>query len=93
MVSDHDLRIPASSDENSINTTRQGCGKDVGDLESNEERECYHNWSVSSIRVILGIRDKQVDVANKGTGVANEQSSKGEDRANETILLKTLAKK
>lgn len=82
----HDLRIPAGSNKNGIDTTSQRGREDVRNLEADQERIGHDNGCESPVAVVWRVSLQEVEVSKEGTCIANEDGTKGENRADKTVL-------
>lgn len=92
VIADHDLGIPTGGDKNRLDTARDGCRKNIGNLESNEERKRQDDGGEAASLVVGGFGNLEVDVGEQGASVADGQGSKGKDGSNKTFLHHELAK-
>jgi hypothetical protein len=86
VVSDHDLRIPASSNKKGVDTTTKWGCKYVSNLEANQERICHNNGSKSSVTIIWGVGLKKIQVSKEGACITDEEGTEGEYRPYKTVL-------
>lgn len=88
VIAPHDLGVPTSSDKDGLDTAGNRCGKDVCDLEADEERKGHDDGGVLAIVVVGGVGEVEVEVGQKGTGVCDEEGAEGKDGSDETVLHK-----
>lgn len=86
VVVDHDLRVPASSHKDGIDTARNRRGKDVCDLEADQESKGDNDRRKSSILVVARVGEEQVQVRKKPASKANKHGTKRENRSEEAFL-------
>lgn len=86
MISHQDFWVPSTRHKYSVDTATQWSGKDIADLETNQERERNHDGCVSSIRVVGWFREDEIAVCKKGTGVGDECGANGKDRTDQTFV-------
>lgn len=75
MVGGHDLGIPACSDEDRVDPTRQGRREDVRNLEADEESKSEDEWRVLPIVIVRWLGEEQIQVSKKGAGVCDEDTT------------------
>lgn len=86
VVLDEDLRVPAGSDEDGLNTARDGGREDVGNLEADEEGKGENHGGKTTALVVLGLGNLEVDICEQGACVADKQSTEREHGANQAFL-------
>lgn len=88
VIADHHFGVPSSRHEDRINTTAQGCGKDVANLQADEESKGYDNDRVLAVRVIGRVGELKVQVRKQSGGETDKGGTEGEDWTNQTLVDK-----
>jgi hypothetical protein len=84
------FRIPGHGDKDRIETTAQGGGENITDLESNQEREGDHDRCVGAIRVVCRRCEDEVEVGQQCASIGDECSSHGEHRPDQALVDKRI---
>lgn len=63
MLVHHDSGVECCCNEDGVDAARNGCDKDLTDLQTNQESECYNNRREATISVVFGIGEDQVEVS------------------------------
>lgn len=92
VVPHEDLGVPRRGDEDGVDAARDGRREDVCDLQADEEGEEHDDSRPAAVAVVLGLREEEVEVREEGAGVGDEQTTKGQDGADEAFLKLGLAK-
>lgn len=88
VVAPHDLRIPTGSNKDGLDTARNRGRKDVGDLESDEERERHDDCCVLTVTVVRGVGEVQVEVGQETASVCDEEAAERKNGSDEAVLHK-----
>lgn len=88
VIAPHDLGVPTSSDKDGLDTAGNRCGKDVCDLEADEERKGHDDGGVLAVAVVGGVGEVEVEVGEKGTGVCDKEGAEGKYGSDEAVLYK-----
>lgn len=86
VIADHDFGVPGGGNEDGVDAARNRGGKDVGDLEADEEGEGDDDGSVVASPVVDGVGEGDVEIGEEGRGVADKGGAEGEHGADETVL-------
>ena len=62
VISDQNLGIPRSSNEDSVDTTAKRCGEDISNLEPDKECKSNNDGRVASISVVCRISENEIKV-------------------------------
>ena len=86
MITNHDLGVPSSGNEDSVDTATKRSGEDVADLQTDDEGEGYHDGRIPPRLVICRLSEDQVQVGQEGAGIGDEGGSHAEDGADEAFV-------
>lgn len=89
VVSPHDLGVPSHGNKDGVDTAGQGCGKDVGNLETDEESKGHNDGCEVAIAVVAGVGKEQVQVGKEGAGVGDEDGAKRQNRSDQAFLSRS----
>lgn len=90
MVCHQHLRIPGCSDEYGVYATSDRRHKDLAHLETDQERECHDDRSVSTTSVICWLRKFKIKIGEESAEVRYEGGSHGQDRPNKAIVYESV---
>ena len=86
MLLDHDLRVKGRRDKDSVDTAADGCGEDLADLQTNQEGIGHDDRGKVAVGVVAWLSEDQVQVSEKGAGIADEGSAHCQYRTNQAFV-------
>lgn len=86
MLSHHYLWIPGCSNENSVQTTAERCGEDVGDLQADQESKGHNDHCVVAIVVVAWMREHNVEIGQESAQIRDSRCAHCKDRTDKTLV-------
>lgn len=90
MISDHNLGVPCCCNKYCVDTTAERCSEHVADLETDKESERDNDGSKSTISVIRGLCEYQVEVRKQGASIPHECRTQAENRSDQTFVDESI---